>query len=433
MGIPDNAETVIRIENLRKKYRLGVIGSGSLQRDLQSLIARIRKQEDPNLKVDQKAYSRPEDFWALDGIDLSVYRGEALGIIGGNGAGKSTLLKILSRVTAPTEGTVYIKGKIASMLEVGTGFHRELTGRENIYLNGAIMGMSRQEVDAKLDKIIAFSEIGQFIDTPVKRYSSGMYVKLAFAVSAHLDADILIMDEVLAVGDARFQKKCVDKLQQLASEDGKTVLFVSHNMNTISTMCSRCVVLDHGRIQYVGDTGEAIAYYYQYHYGENTVSWDLSRKGRAKSRSYCMKMESLRLLEKESAEYAAGEPIRVSLYWKSDAFSTDVCLRITLNYNGGSVGTYFTESIEGSVLSGKRYKTEFHLETVMLASGTYTASIGLVRHSSDGRYTPLDEVTEAFSFRILNAEKRWNHQQCGSVIFEKADLVNHHIIEEETV
>ena len=198
-------ELVLKVDNIKKRYRLGVIGGGTLQGDIQSWWARIRGKEDPNLKIGSDTNTKRGSFMALDGISFEVKKGERLGIIGGNGAGKSTTLKLLSRVTAPTEGTIYINGRISSMLEVGTGFHPELTGRENVYLNGAILGMSKEEVDKKIEDIIDFSECRQFIDTPVKRYSSGMYVKLAFSVAAHLDSEILIMDEVLAVGDKNFQ------------------------------------------------------------------------------------------------------------------------------------------------------------------------------------------------------------------------------------
>lgn len=204
-------ELVLKVDNIKKRYRLGVIGGGTLQGDIQSWWARIRGKEDPNLKIGSDTNTKRGSFMALDGISFEVKKGERLGIIGGNGAGKSTTLKLLSRVTAPTEGTIYINGRISSMLEVGTGFHPELTGRENVYLNGAILGMSKEEVDKKIEDIIDFSECRQFIDTPVKRYSSGMYVKLAFSVAAHLDSEILIMDEVLAVGDMNFQKKCLNK------------------------------------------------------------------------------------------------------------------------------------------------------------------------------------------------------------------------------
>ena len=251
----------IKIEGLKKQYRLGVIGGGTLKGDLQSWWARLRKKDDPNIKIGDKVYKKNERFMALDGVDLTINKGERIGIIGHNGAGKSTLLKILSRVTAPTEGKIYVNGKISSMLEVGTGFNPELTGRENIYLNGAILGMTRAEVAEKIDNIIEFSECSQFIDTPVKRYSSGMYVKLAFAVAANLDSEILIMDEVLAVGDMAFQTKCIDKMNDVSAKEGRTILYVSHNINTIRNLCNRCVVISHGEIIFDGDVEKGIDIY----------------------------------------------------------------------------------------------------------------------------------------------------------------------------
>ncbi len=247
---------VISIENLWKKYRLGVIGHGTLTQDLQSWWAKKCGNEDPNSKIFQKSHGQQthiagDNFWALQGIDMEVKHGEALGIIGKNGAGKSTLLKILSRVTAPTKGNIKIRGRIASLLEVGTGFHLELTGRENVFLNGIILGMSKQEVQLKFDEIVDFSGVESFIDTPVKRYSSGMTVRLAFAVAAHLEPEILIVDEVLAVGDADFQKKCLCKMDQVAHE-GRTVLFVSHNLGSIQEFCSRAIYLLEGKIHSEG-------------------------------------------------------------------------------------------------------------------------------------------------------------------------------------
>ena len=252
---------VIKTENLTKEYKLGVIGSGTLRHDLQSWYARKRGKDDPNLKIGSNHYSAGDRFLAIDSLDIEIDRGERVGIIGANGAGKSTFLKLLSRVTSPTDGEIRFRGRIASMLEVGTGFHGELTGRENIYLNGAILGMSKAEITEKIDKIIEFSECEKFIDTPVKRYSSGMFVKLAFAVAAHLDAEILIMDEVLAVGDMQFQKKCITKMRELALNENRTVLYVSHNMNTIRELCNRCIVLDHGKKIFDGDVENAIKIY----------------------------------------------------------------------------------------------------------------------------------------------------------------------------
>ena len=240
--------TVISIENVSKSYRLGVIGSGTLREDLQSWWHRVRGLPDPNRRLDQAHLAiEGNTLWALQDISLEIQQGEVLGIIGRNGAGKSTLLKILSRVTAPTSGRIRVKGRVASLLEVGTGFHPELTGRENIFLNGAILWITKAEVTRKFDEIVAFSEIEQFIDTPVKRYSSGMYVRLAFAVAAHLNCEILVVDEVLAVVDAAFQKKCLGKMGAVAGE-GRTVLFVSHNMQMIKTLCGRALLLDKGRV-----------------------------------------------------------------------------------------------------------------------------------------------------------------------------------------
>lgn len=243
---------VIKIENLWKEYLLGVIGHGTLTHDLQSWWARMRGKEDPNSKIASlpKGYEKQTEgnrFWALRDINLDIEHGEVLGIIGKNGAGKSTLLKVLSRVTAPTNGSIKIKGRIASLLEVGTGFHQELTGRENVFLNGAILGMSKQEVKKKFDEIVDFSGVGQYLETPVKRYSSGMRVRLAFAVAAHLDPEILVVDEVLAVGDAEFQKKCLGKMDDIRGE-GKTILFVSHHMPSIENLCTRAVILKNGEV-----------------------------------------------------------------------------------------------------------------------------------------------------------------------------------------
>lgn len=255
----------IQIENIWKEYRLGVIGHKMISKDLQSWWATVRKKEDPNAKISpllngQEKQVDGNHFWALRDINLEIKEGEILGIIGKNGAGKSTLLKLLSRVTAPTRGQIKVRGRIASLLEVGTGFHPELTGRENIFLNGAIMGMEKPEIAAKLDEIIEFSGVDQHIDTPVKRYSSGMYVRLAFSVAAHMEPEILVVDEVLAVGDAEFQKKCLGKMGEV-SQKGRTVIFVSHNMGSINQLCNRGVVLENGMVYFEGDISQTINTY----------------------------------------------------------------------------------------------------------------------------------------------------------------------------
>lgn len=264
------AETVLQVENLWKQYRLGVIGTGTLREDFARFWAKLRGKEDPTLKLGQSntLHSQEGDYvWALQDINFEVRRGEVLGIIGKNGAGKSTLLKILSKVTAPSRGQVKVKGRIASLLEVGTGFHPELTGRENIFLNGAILGMTKNDIRAKFDEIVDFSGVGKYIDTPVKRYSSGMYVRLAFAVAAHLEPEILIIDEVLAVGDAEFQKKCLGKMKDVSGE-GRTVLFVSHNMDAVRSLCSRGLLLGNGKVVKDASTEEAVSYYLS---NKNTV------------------------------------------------------------------------------------------------------------------------------------------------------------------
>ncbi len=255
-------KTVISVEHLTKQYDLGVIGTGTLTRDINRWWARLRGKPDPYITIghEHRSKHQGETILALDDVSFTVKQGQALGIIGANGAGKSTLLKLLSRVTAPTSGVIKMKGRIGSLLEVGTGFHGELTGRENVYLNGAILGMRKEEVDRKFDEIVDFSGVEQFIDTPVKRYSSGMYVRLGFAVAAHLDPEILIVDEVLAVGDADFQRKCLGKMNDVADE-GRTVLFVSHNMSSIKQLCEQGIYLSGGEINFEGKIEECIDRY----------------------------------------------------------------------------------------------------------------------------------------------------------------------------
>lgn len=259
------SKIVLDIENVSKQYRLGEVGTGTLSNDLKRWWFSVRGKEDPFLKIgetnDRTQKGESDYVWALRDINFQVEQGQAVGIIGRNGAGKSTLLKLLSRVTKPTTGTIKYKGRIASLLEVGTGFHPEMTGRENIYLNGAILGMTRSEISRKFDEIVDFAGVERYIDTPVKRYSSGMYVRLAFAVAAHLESEILIVDEVLAVGDAEFQKKCLGKMGDVSKGEGRTILFVSHNMASVKTLCSLGIVLRNGQMFYEGSVDNAVAKY----------------------------------------------------------------------------------------------------------------------------------------------------------------------------
>jgi ABC-type polysaccharide/polyol phosphate transport system ATPase subunit len=257
--------TVIKVEDLSKQYRLGLVGTATFKEDTLRWWARMRGKENPFLKLgsenDRTLKDNAKFVWSLSDINFEVQQGDVLGVIGRNGAGKSTLLKILSKVTAPTTGSVKVKGRIASLLEVGTGFHPELTGRENIYLNGAILGMRKHEITRKLDEIIAFAGVEKYIDTPVKRYSSGMYVRLAFAVAAHLENEILIVDEVLSVGDAEFQKKCLNKMDEISSKNGRTIILVSHILPSIKSLCTRSILLENGKLTFDGNVNNTIDKY----------------------------------------------------------------------------------------------------------------------------------------------------------------------------
>jgi lipopolysaccharide transport system ATP-binding protein len=326
---------------------------------------------------------------ALSGISFEVKKGEAVGIIGHNGAGKSTLLKLITQVTAPTSGAIYLNGRVASMLEVGTGFHPELTGRENIYVNGAILGMTKKEIDSKIEEIIDFSECRQFIDTPVKRYSSGMYVKLAFSVAAHLDSEIMIMDEVLAVGDARFQEKCIDKMREVAYRDGRTVLYVSHNMSTIRKLCNRCIVLDKGKIRYQGNVEHGISLYLDMSSGIEDLPINLKEKNRHGEPSGKIQFTEIDFIGKTNTGFAFREDMKVKVVFNAE-FSCDkfyirfhikrsdgVCLGIKhfepINIHSGINEVLFNMDFR-ELISGKYSITLIGYE--LNAYGTENLSIG---------------------------------------------------------
>jgi len=312
-------EAAIRTENLGKRYRLGVISRGMLYKDIQSWWARVRGHEDPNSPVHTAHLGKPvtgQEFWAFRNIDLEVKRGEILGIIGRNGAGKSTLLKVLSQITAPSEGLFRLKGRVASLLEVGTGFHGELTGRENIYLNGAILGMSRAEVTRHFEEIVEFAEVAQFVDTPVKRYSSGMYVRLAFSVAAHLQPDILIVDEVLAVGDAAFQKKCLGRMDEAAFKEGRTILFVSHNMTSVRNLCTRAVLIKQGNLAANGPAADIVDQYLEEGAANTGKISAAGRAGSGRLRVTAVDFESPDGGRIE--ELPAGQPVVVRIRYTAD-------------------------------------------------------------------------------------------------------------------
>lgn len=387
------SETIIKVDHVSKEYRLGAIGGGTLKGDLQSAWARLRGKEDPNGKIGQGMHTGNDRFLALDDVSFEVKKGEALGIIGHNGAGKSTLLKLLSRVTGPTSGTICYNGRIASMLEVGTGFHPELTGRENVYLNGAILGMTKAEIDRKFDQIVEFAEMEKFIDTPVKRYSSGMYVKLAFAVAAHLDSEIMVMDEVLAVGDMKFQQKCLGKMGDAASQDGRTVLYVSHNMNTIRQLCTRCIVLDHGKVIFDGDVEEAINLYLQRSDTSRVLSMDLSKEKRP---NWLVRNDvqllSAAFLKKTTASYVDNEPIKIRLSWKNLKSVENMCLRVEI------CRLDMTRIASAMVLdfyTGEKDAIEIRdisLDLSQIVEGTYRLVFAPFCRNEYGQKTDLDHV-----------------------------------------
>lgn len=420
MSNQENREVAIRISGVKKMYKLGQIGGGTLQGDLQSLWARIRGKEDPNTKIGQEQRLVGQTFMALNGIDLTVYKGEALGIIGGNGAGKSTLLKLLSRVTAPSEGEIDIYGRIASMLEVGTGFNGEMTGRENVYMNGAILGMTKAEIDAKMEQIIEFSEVREFIDTPVKRYSSGMYVKLAFSVAAHLDSEIMIMDEVLAVGDMAFQKKCLDKMRDAAKQEGRTVLYVSHNMNTIRKLCDRCIVLDKGRVVFEGDVEKAIALYLGVSYDELGVDIDLSQKRMPHlSKDIDGKITRIQLLEKDVAIYDFREDILIDVTVKSFRTIERPCVRLEIRGDDDiPVGAAYTHGLK-TISKNEEVTWHFKLKNPGFVNGKYKALFVLYEVNEFGVYFDLDAVWPAFVFDVDDNQKKssisWSIQNWGRV------------------
>ena len=420
------SDTAIKIENLKKQYKLGTIGGQTLNAELQSWWARKRGKEDPNLKIGQDYSNFGERFYALDGINLEIKKGEALGIIGGNGAGKSTLLKILSRVTTPTEGDVWIDGRIASMLEVGTGFHGELTGRENIYMNGAILGMTRKEVDEKIESIIDFSECRQFIDTPVKRYSSGMYVKLAFAVASHLDAEIMIMDEVLAVGDMAFQKKCLTKMGDEA-HGGKTILYVSHNMATIRNLCSRCIVLDKGELIYDGDVESAIAVYMKNSEGEMKCIYDQTgQQSHVMDYGKVVALDKFEFVNKDYPMFETEEKMKITVDWHTQKKVNDLRARIEIYYADGMVVGMTESKPFASTLGEEKGRTMLEVNLSNLATGTYYMRFSVFTLNSMGVHTGLSEIMEKIYFKVIDTvsdRTGWLRQYWGNVRFDEIKVV----------
>lgn len=424
---------MIEIDHVSKEYRLGAIGGRTLNAELQSKIAKLRGREDPNSKIGARQPTTPnERFLALDDVSFSVQPGEAVGIIGHNGAGKSTLLKLISRVTAPSGGEIRLRGRVASMLEVGTGFHPELTGRENVYLNGAILGMTKAEIDRKFDEIVEFAEMKQFIDTPVKRYSSGMYVKLAFSVAAHLDSEIMIMDEVLAVGDAKFQNKCLGKMGDEAASNNRTILYVSHNMSTIQRLCTRVIVLDHGKVVYDGDTAGGVARYLAVNRDEDTVAYleDMERNSGCR---LGLKMLKAWYPGKENAMFMQNTPVRFRLCWRTNQPLRNVVLRVYLNHVT-AVPVGFTTMPFGDCEAGVEYESEIELDLRGVIHGSYYIGCELHEIDPSGATVWHDfiqnmlqlEILENRNLRLDTADYtnriRWSHNAWGSVRFQAKNV-----------
>jgi lipopolysaccharide transport system ATP-binding protein len=366
----------IKVENLSKAYQLGQIGTGTISRDLERWFASLRGKEDPYLKIgennDQHTRSESNIVWSLKDINFEIEQGDAVGIIGRNGAGKSTLLKILSKITSPTTGKISGKGRIASLLEVGTGFHPELSGRENIFLNGAILGMRKKEIQRKLDEIVDFAGIERYLDTPVKRYSSGMYVRLAFAVAAHLESEILIVDEVLAVGDAEFQKKCLGKMSDVSKGEGRTVLFVSHNMVAIKQLCKDVILLDNGEISYFGNSELGIQNYLR---PRKAIDFNLTSKIGSDVKTN-IQIKDLNVNGSPIfIEISPTKKIKLELFFNVKQVVKDFRLSFILNRESERIFTlHDTEQVE-DLMQGN-YKSEVNIPSHFLRPGLYNISIG---------------------------------------------------------
>jgi lipopolysaccharide transport system ATP-binding protein len=384
------ATPIIEINKISKRYRLGHFGMSSFREESEKWMRRLRGQSEI-----ATAESSARDFWALRDISFSVQPGEVVGIIGRNGAGKSTLLKILSRITEPTAGEAVLRGRVSSLLEVGTGFHPELSGRDNIYLNGAILGMKRAEITAKFDEIIAFAEIDQFIDTPVKRYSSGMYVKLAFAVAAHLEPEILIVDEVLAVGDIQFQKKCIGKMKDVAQRSGRTVLFVSHNTGAVASLTRKCAFLEKGALTLFADTPTVIQHYVSSNRQELPI-WQANRITR-----HPLQITRLQLLDnqgQQSCDLELTEGFSIELDYTVRKSIRDTVVEVWLYSSDGTrvaiLGDYDNAPERKEIRTPGNYRARLHIPGNLLNVDIYSIRIN---SCASNRHTFDHEDTVSFS------------------------------------
>ena len=418
--------TAIEFENISKQYRLGLVSTGTLSHDLNRFWqTKVLRREDPYLKVgevnDRAHKGASEYVWALKDINFKVEQGDVVGIIGRNGAGKSTLLKLLSRVTAPTTGIIRAKGRIASLLEVGTGFHPEMTGRENIYMNGAIMGMSRAEITRKLDEIVDFSGCERYLDTPVKRYSSGMTVRLGFAIAAHLEPEILVVDEVLAVGDAEFQKKAIGKMQDVSKGEGRTVLFVSHNMGAVKNLCKRGIVLNQGQVAFDGGVEEAVEFYTSTHSKSNIfekIICDTNHLNPAKDAQFL----SVKF-EKNSNDFATSENINFIFNVYAHKAIEKCRINLTIfSTDGTPIGS--VSNTESFFIEKNEKKTiRLSLQESGLAMGAYDVSFSIGTGNYQTCQTDFDIISKILSFQITRPSlannisvSQWNNGW-GKIMF----------------
>lgn len=419
-----SSSTILKAENISKQYRLGTIGTGTLGDDLKRWWYQIRGKEDPFLKVgavnDRNSIANEDYVWALRQINFEVNHGEVLGIIGRNGAGKSTLLKILSRVTSPSTGSIKTKGRIASLLEVGTGFHGELTGRENIFMNGAVLGMTRLEIKRKLDEIIHFSGCEKYIDTPVKRYSSGMTVRLGFAVAAHLEPEILVVDEVLAVGDAEFQKKAIGKMQDLSAGEGRTVIFVSHNMVSVKNLCTRGLLLHDGLIAFTGLINETVDHYLT---SSRTIPRNNSKITVINRRSETSKEIELVNIVSESRENNVRDPLVFRVGLKRNIFkSCKISITGTIcSMADVELGSFFSESF---LVDNEMMDVKIIIRHHNLSVGEYYLNIAVSQGDvRAANLNTIDHAYEAIGFEIYSEggkeqyPLKWN-KSWGNLFFD---------------
>lgn len=419
------SQIILKGENISKQYRLGTVGTGTLSHDLNRFWHTVRGKEDPYLKVgavNNRSLKAREDYvWALKNINFEVNQGEVLGIIGKNGAGKTTLLKILSRVTSPSTGSIRTKGRIASLLEVGTGFHGELTGRENIFMNGAVLGMTKNEIKRKLDEIIDFSGCEMYIDTPVKRYSSGMTVRLGFAVAAHLEPEILVVDEVLAVGDAEFQKKAIGKMKDLSQGQGRTVLFVSHNMNSVQSLCTRGILLENGNLTYSGTTEETVSKYLT---GGKESLTDLTQViGREGAGNIIFTKVELGKPDKRTNVFKLGEKIGFHLNFKVKNFIGDSRLRILIGvYNEKEEGIlrFDSDAYSPFLLHNLKNGTITCIMTdhLNIMPGKYSVNIALFNNGVMEDYIAGKVIFDVVNDNYLGSSRTLDTDRLSKVLYK---------------